>query len=116
MGDLKEIDTAQQVDRAGEPMLKVPREVAEVDELELAAAEQIAEALAVFAAILFLWCERLARLIRLGVRERSWQDLAVSGDDHELDALQRQPVPRFDRAPARAGDLTVLVPELTAST
>ena len=92
MCDLKEIDTTQQVGRAGEPVLKVPREVAEIDARTCrCAAGSLGSGRFRCDPPLAAWTTR--RIDRLRTRERRRQDLTVGGDDDQLDAFQRQTVP-----------------------
>ena len=115
MGDLKEIDFAQQVHRTGEPVLKIPGQVAEIHELELAGAQQVAEALPVLATIFRLRLEGRAQGVRAGIGERSGQELTVGGDDDQLDPREREPFAGLDRPPAGAGERTIVVlPEAIA--
>ena len=92
MGDLKEIDFAQQVHRTGKSVLEIPGQVAQVHEFELAGAQQVAQALTVLAAVLWLRLEGRAQGIGAGIGERGGQELTVGGHDDEFDSVQRAAV------------------------
>ena len=86
-------------------MLEIPGQVAEIHELERAGAQQVAEALAVLAAVLWLRLEGRAQRIGAGIRERGGQELTVGGDDDELDSVSASRSPGLTvrrRAPATA--------------